>query len=215
MTTLKDLAKGALSHLFVLEGQEEPEADELATALTTLRDVLARLPEYGGGRRLVDENATISVTANHDARLICAVSGLVITTPTEPKDGTRLAVAPLSGSVTVSSEDRKLESATASVVVSEPTTWVYRAEAIDWVKVTALADTDPSPYGDDCDSAIKYITAMEAADLFAAEITPALGRKIAEAQSYLRSKYHRPRDQDWRASAPYSVQGSNRLRGYR
>lgn len=215
MATLKDLAHGALKHLYIGVGGDPVAAEASSEALTVLRDVLARLPEYGGGRKLVDESIKLSVTAKPDARLICTVTGLTITLPPDPADGTRVSAVPLSGSASVISVDRRLEGATSSLSISADTAWTYRADQADWVKTTTLADNANSPFSDDSDSAIKYITAMELADVLSVEITAALASKIEDAKSFLRAKYYRPREEDWFKSVPYSVQGPNRLRGYR
>ena len=215
MATLTDLATGALQQLYVLEGGETPSAEDFAVSLKTLRQVLARLPEYGGGRKLVDVSTEITTEARSDQRLICQTSGLVITLPSNPEDGSRVSVVPLTGTASVLSPDRKIENATATVPISVATTWIYRAARIDWVRVTDLADTDNSPYGDDCDSALEMITALEVAPKMAIEIGATLGESISDAKTFLRGKYARPAEQNWRKALPWSLQGPARLRSYR
>ncbi|MEL6859301.1 MAG: hypothetical protein AAFO74_13020 [Pseudomonadota bacterium] len=215
MATLTDLANGALQHIYVLEGGETAAAEDFAVSMKTLRQVLARLPEYGGGQKLVDVSTQISTEAVSDQRIICQGTGLVITLPEDPEDGARVAVSLLTGTADVKSTDRKLQGATATVTISADTTWIYRAPSIDWVAVTALSDTAASPYGDDSDSAIELITAMELAPKFSAQIGPELADSISEAKVFLRSKYNRPPEQNWRKSLPYSLQGPARLRSYR
>lgn len=215
MATLSEIATGALEQLYVLAGGETADADDQALALETLQQVLARLPEYGGGRKLVDVSTTISVDALPDQRVICQGSGLTITLPDDPEDGTRVAVALLTGTADVVSEDRKLENATATVTISSDTTWIYRADSIDWVRVTALTGGDNSPYSDDSDSALELVTALELAPKFEVRISPELANNIEEAKVFLRGKYSRPAEQSWRGSVPYSLQGPARLRSYR
>lgn len=215
MATLTELAHNVLDHLFITEGAETPDASDSAKVLERLRKVLARLPEYGGGRRLVDGSATVSTTVRPDTRTICQASGLVITLPSDPEDGARVAVSLLTGTAQVKSGDRKLESATATLTISDNTTWIYRADSIDWVKVTSLADNAESPYGEDADSAIEFVTALECAPIFAVTIRPELAESIRDAKTFLRSKYSRPAEQNWAKSVPYSIQGPARLRSYR
>lgn len=215
MATLTDLANGALQHLYVLEGAESASSEDFAVAMKTLRQVLARLPEYGGGQKLVDVSTKISTEAVVDQRVICQGTGLVITLPEDPEDGSRVGISLLTGTADVKSPDRKLQGGTVTVTISTDTVWIYRAPSIDWVAVSALADTASSPYGDDSDSAIELITAMELAPKFSAQIDAALGENISEARVFLRSKYNRPPEQNWRKSLPYSLQGPARLRSYR
>lgn len=215
MATLTDLANGALEQLFVLEAGETADANDLALALKTLRQVLARLPEYGGGQKLIDVSTKLSANAVSDQRVICQGTGLTITLPEDPEDGARVGVSLLTGTADVKSPDRKLEGATAAVTIGTDTVWIYRAASINWVKVTALADSDASPYGDDADSAIELITTMELAPKFEIPISGELAENITEARVFLRSKYTRPPEQRWRSSVPYSLQGPARLRSYR
>lgn len=215
MATLTEIANAALEHLFVLIAGETADADDLATAIKGVRRVVARLPEYGGGRALVEESTALSMVAKPDARVVCTVTGLTVTLPLDPADGARVAVAPLSGSADVKSTDRKLEAATSTVTVSDVTTWMYRADQIDWVKVTALADGDDAPYPDECEGALEHFSAMELSTKFEAPISNELAALIRESRAFIRAKYNRPRDQNWKDSVPYSVQGPNRLRGYR
>ena len=215
MATLTDLANGALEQLFVLASGETADADDLALSIKTLRQVLARLPEYGGGQKLVDVSTKISTDAVSDQRVICQGTGLVITLPEDPEDGARVGVSLLTGTADVKSADRKLQGATATVTISVDTVWIYRASSVDWVAVTALADGDASPYGDDSDNAIELITAMELAPKFEVPISRELAENISEAKVFLRSKYNRPPEQNWRKSLPYSLQGPARLRSYR
>lgn len=215
MATLTEIATGALEQLFVLAGGETAEAEDQALALETLQQCLARLPEYGGGRRMVDVSTEISTKAVSDQRVICQGTGLTITLPENPEDGARVGVSLLTGTADIVSPDRKLEGATATVNISTDTVWIYRADSIDWVKVTALTGGSTSPYGDDCDSALELITAMELAPKFEVQIGGVLAENISEAKVFLRSKYSRPAEQSWQHSLPYSLQGPARLRSYR
>lgn len=216
MATLTDIATTALEHLFVLVGGETPSADDAALSLAAVQRVIARLPEYGGGRVLVDETWSESATATKaDARIITTVSGVSVPTPADPADGTRLAVVPLTGTASVSPTERKIEGATASVSVSAATSWVYRADLADWVRITSLTGSDSVPYSEDCEGALGYLAAREAAPSFEVSLSAELGRAIVESESFLRAKFSRPREQDWRASVPWSVTGPGRLRGFR
>lgn len=215
MATVKTLAHEALDHLFITEGGEEPSAEDSAKAVSSMLRVLSRLPEYGGGRTLVDETVTEAVTAKPDGRYVVAVTGLTITLPADPQDGARVAVVPIAGSVTVKPDNRKVEGGTASLSVTDGTTWAYRADLADWVKVTDLSSGSESPWPASCDAALGHFCAKEAAAKFSAQITPELGMLISESEAFIRSKYVRPREQDWGASVPYSIQGPGRLRRYR
>lgn len=192
MATLTELATQALRKLFVVADGESPEVSDLSVALGHLRHVLARLPEYGGGRAMVERTTSESETVDADTRTISTVSGIVLTFPSTPRAGTRVGIAPLTGTATVKSLDRKIEGAAASVLVSLPSVWIYREDLIDWVLVTALSDTNDSPWPSDCDSALVDLTAMESAPAFQVSIGPELGAAIENSKAFLRAKYNRP-----------------------
>lgn len=215
MATVKDLAHEALDHLFVTEGAEEPAAEDSAKAVTSMLRVLSRLPEYGGGRALVDRTVSKSATAQPDGRLIVTLNGLTATMPADPQDGTRIAIVPLTGTVTVKPNNRKIENGTADISVTASTTWAYRSDLADWVKVSDLTGSSESPWPASCDAALGHFCAKESAPKFEARIGPELAELIMESETFVRSRYVRPRDQDWNKSVPYSVQGPGRLRRHR
>lgn len=215
MATLNEIATEALDHLFITVGDESPDTGDLAKALASLQGAVSRLPEYGAGRKLKEVTTALSVTAKPDQRVICSVTGLTVTLPANPADGTRVSVVPLTGTITVTPTDRKLEGTVALQSITAATVWAYRADLADWVKLTALTGSSESPYPPECDSALGYVAALEAAPKFSVSIDEALGALIQDAKTFLRAKYSRPGEQDWHGNVPLSVQGPGRLRRYR
>lgn len=216
MATLNELAEDALRHLALLDGAETPEAEDQARALEALMRVVARLPEYGAGRALVDESVSVSPKETpQDVRLIVSVAGLTIPTPTDPDDGARFAVAPLAGAVSVTPKGRRLEGGLSALSISADTMWIYRADLADWVKSTSLTGQSQSPWPQDCDSALGQLAAEEVAPTLGIPVSADLGRLIEASRSFLRAKFGRPGRQDWSSIVPNSVSGPGRLRRYR
>lgn len=210
MATLNDIVAGAAEDLSLTVGGGSLTASDQAVILSCLQDVLARLPEYGAGRKLVERTTEASITLAEDQRVICVVSGLTITLPDSPRDGARASVIPITGTATVTPTCRKIEGSAASVTVSLPTVWAYRADLADWVKVTALVGADDSPWPGECDSALRHITAKMAAPKFEAQIGAELAVQIIEDETFLRAKYARPGNVDFSQVLPRSVLGPGR-----
>ena len=211
MATLNDIAVDALRRIHVLEAGETPEASDKGVAMDRLLQLVVELPEYGAGRRLTEATTAINTTAHEDERIICSVTGLTVTLPADPGDGARVSVVPLTGTATVTPTTRKIEGGTTSVSVTEATTWAYRADLADWVKVTALTSTSDSPWPSSCDSSLAAILAFEIMDEFGAEMSPGLSAAYPKAKNYLSSKYTRPRAVNFNSAVPHSVRGPGRL----
>lgn len=211
MTTLNEIATDALQRLHVLEGGETPAAEDIAVAIQRLLQLVEELPEYGAGRKFTEATVERNTTAQEDERIICSVTGLTVTLPATPSDGARVSVVPITGTTTVTPTVRKLEGAAADQTISAATTWAYRADLADWVKVTDLTKNSDSPWPASCDNALGAIVAVETANEFGAEVSASLSASYQKGKAMLQAKYSRPRNVNFNAALPQSVRGPNRL----
>ena len=212
MATLSELATRALKELSLIVAGESADSADLSDAEDVILDLVVKLPEYGGGREMVDVETSISATAKAEQRVLCQAGSITITAPHSPRDGERFSVFPIAGgTITVTPYRRKIEDDTASLSVTANTTWAYRADLGDWVKVTALTNSSDSPYPAWCDLPLIHFTAMEIANQFEVPISPQLAAKIEASTALMSAKYSRPREVDFNSALPQSTRGPGRL----
>lgn len=138
-------------------------------------------------------------TAPPNSRFICALTGATtLLLDPLPQDGQRVAIVDAidslsAHSLTISPNGRKIEAATASVVLNTSGTvreWFYRSDTANWTKVATLSDGDPFPFPGDFDD---YFTIM-----LAARLNPRYGRELGDASQ------HRLTQQSQAINARYS-----------
>lgn len=215
MTKVSVLATRSLRFLGVVVGGDTPETEDQSIAETELLDLLKLLPEYGAGREYRELETSVGVTVESDVRLIATVSGIVITTPENPKDGSRFMIIPVAGAVSVVPEGRKIQGSSSTITVTSPSQWVYRADLGDWLLVTGLTNASDSPYPDWVDGPLVKLNAGEIAPIFAMSLTSDQYRKIEDARMLLAAHYSRPRETKPSEQIPVALMGGNTARRYR
>lgn len=118
-----------------------------------------------------------------------------------PLDGDRLAIVDAAGNLntnnlTLYGNGRKIEGGTSVTLntANETKEWFYRADLGDWVAVTDLTTTDPSPFPKEFDELLIGDLAISLCPLYGTAMTAEQMTKYQKALSRFRTRYNKSRE---------------------
>lgn len=211
MATLLKVCERALRQIGAYGVGEEVNAEDYEVSYQAALDAIARLPDYGAGRKLVDVNQDTDADAVDDCRYVCS-AGLTLTLPVAPKEADRIAIVPMGGTVTVARSGRSIAGLASDYAVTAPTTLIYRPDTANWVVVDNLAAIDEIPYTEAFTRDLSYIICKFIKDDFSEGMTPTLAANIASAETRFRAAFARPKQNN--GDLPVSVLGPRLSRRY-
>lgn len=211
MTTLRNIAENALRKIGAASAGEPIAAEDYTLAYEGLLRICQRLPSYGAGRILDDVEASASLTAVDDSRIL-AQSSITVTLP-KPRRGAQIAIVSVTGAtVTVSPSARKIEGSTANITTTTAGHWFYRDDAADWVRIDNMTANSQSPLGTGFDSDLMFLTCEEIKGTFSEGVTPELMMSIRDAHARIGAYFVRSKTTN--GDLPRSVRGASYVRRY-
>lgn len=209
MTLVQDLIKYAYREVNLTAIGKEPTSDQLGEGLRFYNELVKFLVGGVAGEYFSDwmlgpfGRDPITFPVNYpyseivytrppiNSRMIATQDAAkTVWLPLKPSDGSRMAISDphnrlATYPITLEPNGRTIEGADSLVLNTDglDTSWFYRAELSDWVRVTNLALTDEAPFPEDFD-AMQYI-------LLATRLVPPSGRKLNEMSAAILTEQRR------------------------
>jgi len=162
MTTTSEIIKSAFREANLIPIGQTPSSDEQSEALSRLNSIIDSVMGFEAGERLKDwlvqGGPTDGVTyfwssadwekVRQNSRILANLSTAdTIYLPANPNNGARIQVVDIGANfatynLTLDPNSRMIEGSTSPVVLSTNgtnTTWLYRADTGNWVKLTDMA----------------------------------------------------------------------------
>ena len=226
MTLVADLVQQAYREGNLIPVGVAPTTDELTEGLARLNSLIASYFGVGIGEQLTDWLApnpqrTASVAANYpqiplaqdlpstvylyppkNSRVLWNGTALTLYFPEAPNDGSRMAVAQVSGSLdntitlTLNGNGRMIDSASTAAVLNTGVAkqWFYRADTGNWLTLAALALTDTMPFPVALDDLWALLLAMRLAGRYGKTLSQETVNSLKHMQLAGRALYAQAQD---------------------
>lgn len=213
MTTLRTLVTRAFRVGGITQIGTDPEADEFAEGFTLLTDVINGLllqtmgepilPIYvGTNADITSDISSLTLLVSGDqaptnSQLLCNLFETTnIYLPLQPANGCKVQVIDLKGNFSTASlvlkgNGVKVENSTSITLSTDSlnTSWFYRADVGNWVKITSLAEEDESPFPAVYDSLITILLAMRLNPQFAVAPDPQTQFTLKDLMKQFKADY--------------------------
>lgn len=213
--TVRATVLGALRRLGAISSGDDPNAQEIADALTAYNNLVRPLHGTIIGTRLTPIAMTAAMTGEPGGLYQCALaSGATLTLPANPKPGARIGVADAklnfnTNNLTVNPNSRLIEGASTNLVLSAAGTtsnriWWFNHEQGNWVKEADALIDDNVVYPDSLIGYLPDMLAVQIVSEYGGDIRQDIVARSAEGkQAFARVFGRRGRNQ---ADAPVGTQ---------
>lgn len=136
-----------------------------------------------------------------NARCMVAIStATTIYFMPNPADGARMSIARVGSDfeanpLTIDANGRYIEgqpTITFDTNITEPVSWMYRADRGEWVRTDTLGVDDPLPFPSECDDYFICLLNMRLSPAFGKATKPETASRYLDTKKYMKTRYRQP-----------------------